>query len=130
MVYKRKTTPCKRKTPKPERKKRPSTTIMWDALESQLKAKSRDTTPTFPKQFLIGLRLSLESGLNCQQITSLLLIQSSLFGMMKNYDEKTLVVKTLQVLATMKKDVETEALRVTRGIDDGDWEDDWGDGLD
>jgi hypothetical protein len=87
---------------------RKPTKKMWDALESQLSRKdSENTTVIFPKQFLLALRLALESGMSCQQITSAIMIHSSLADLSDQMDRETLLDRVGTVMETIRNDRET-----------------------
>jgi hypothetical protein len=73
---------------------------MWIALEEQLS--TVDTEKVFPRPFLISLRLALESGLSCQQITSMILLQAALYEMCDTFDNDSLVERTHRLLELMR----------------------------
>ena len=76
------------------------TRSMWVALEEQLA--SVDTGAVFPRSFLISLRLALESGLSCQQITSMILLQTALYEMCDTFDNESLIDRTNKILKLMR----------------------------
>jgi hypothetical protein len=87
---------------------RKPTVRMWDALESQLSRKEAvNTTTVFPKQFLLALRLALESGMSCQQITSAIMIHSSLADLSDQMDRDCLLDRVGNVMETIRNDSET-----------------------
>jgi len=80
------------------------TAKMWEALESQL-TQEEDIHSIFPKQFLVGLRLALEAGISCQQITSMLILQSALFDLTDKFEGESLVQRTRQIVEVMQRDL-------------------------
>jgi hypothetical protein len=81
---------------------------MWDALEAQLsKRDNENPTAVFPKQFLLALRLALESGMSCQQITSAIMIHSSLADLSDKMDRDVLLSRVSSVIETIRNDAET-----------------------
>jgi hypothetical protein len=87
---------------------RKPTQKMWDALEAQLSKRDvEDSIGVFPKQFLLALRLALESGMSCQQITSAIMIHSSLADLSDKLDGDSLLDRVGTVMEVIKNDRET-----------------------
>lgn len=81
---------------------------MWRALEEQLSTRSDQQEvglSVFPKPFLISLRFALESGLSCQQITSMIILQTSLMEM-SHLDKGSLLSRVHRLVEIMRKDLE------------------------
>ena len=81
---------------------------MWDALEEQLKEPTEGRLRVFPKQFLVSLRLALESGLTCQQITSMIILQSSLNDLSYRFHGDSLVERTKGIVEVIEKEIKCQ----------------------
>ncbi len=84
---------------------------MWDALEEQLEPPDeyRASVPKgaiFPKAFLVALRFALETGMSCQQITSMPLLQSTMYDLFTEIPSDTLIDRTNKIIEIMKRDIE------------------------
>ena len=87
-----------------KKKRHSPTKELWDALEVEL-SRDEEERSSFPKGFLIGLRLALESGLTCQQITSMIILQTSLFDMSKSFDRESLISRARYLAEVIKEDI-------------------------
>jgi len=72
---------------------------MLDALEHSLDESDGDNpSPTFPKPFLIALRLAIDAGLTCEQITALIMLQTGVVEMEDRLYGENLVDRIKSIL--------------------------------
>jgi len=80
---------------------------MWETVEWQLsKLDGESDSPVFPKAFLMALRLALESGLNSDQITMLLMLQTGTYEMRGRFTAEELLSRVDGLVEKVKESIE------------------------
>jgi len=82
-------------------KLRGSTKRLWEGLEWLERC---EDGPTFPKEYLNGLRMALEAGLSCEQIVSFLVLASGIYECGAAFDEGELLHRSQYIISVMKRD--------------------------
>ena len=89
-----------------KKKQKQSDKPIWDSMtDGTFRGGPKEIHSVFPKQFLVGLRLALESGMSYQEITSMLILHSALRSIHKHVPQNEIVVRTQTIVNVIREDI-------------------------
>lgn len=89
-----------------KKKRKQNDKAVWDSMtDGTFRGTQKEIHSVFPKQFLIGLRLALESGMSYQEITSMLILHSALSSIYKHVPQSEIVTRTQTIVNVIREDI-------------------------